>query len=184
LDDENATVNRVLESMEKFPCIHLACHASQHAELSQSTSMMARSNYLRLWRRTFRTPTSHSYLRVKLARATQNLQMKLPILPQVCWGHNKWRTEGTINGSRAARNKTSSGESFWFSLFFSCMGAIHSHLNLIYMPAMHLAVQKIVNKMMLPNSKCGNHGSTVTNQTLIWLTGLRVRADSATVSRL
>jgi len=33
LDDENATVNRVLESMDKFPCIQLACHASQHAEI-------------------------------------------------------------------------------------------------------------------------------------------------------
>jgi len=32
LDDKDGTVNRVLESMEKFPCIHLACHASQHAE--------------------------------------------------------------------------------------------------------------------------------------------------------
>src|SRR6266545_6919067 len=31
LDDKDGTVNRVLESMEKFPCIHLACHASQDA---------------------------------------------------------------------------------------------------------------------------------------------------------
>jgi len=26
LDNGNATVNHVLESMEKFSCIHLACH--------------------------------------------------------------------------------------------------------------------------------------------------------------
>jgi len=30
LDNKDATVNQVLESMEKFSCIHLACHASQH----------------------------------------------------------------------------------------------------------------------------------------------------------
>ena len=30
LDDKDATVNCVLEAMEKFPCIHLACHASQY----------------------------------------------------------------------------------------------------------------------------------------------------------
>ena len=39
LDDENATVNQVLESMEKFPCIHLACHASQHAEAPLKSSI-------------------------------------------------------------------------------------------------------------------------------------------------
>lgn len=30
LIDATATVSRVLESMERFSCIHLACHASQH----------------------------------------------------------------------------------------------------------------------------------------------------------
>jgi len=39
LDNENATVNRVLEAMEKFPCIHLACHASQHAETPLKSSI-------------------------------------------------------------------------------------------------------------------------------------------------
>jgi len=32
LDDEKGTVNRVLESMELFPCIHLACHGSRKAD--------------------------------------------------------------------------------------------------------------------------------------------------------
>jgi len=39
LDNENATVDRVLESMDKFPCIHLACHASQHAETPLKSSI-------------------------------------------------------------------------------------------------------------------------------------------------
>jgi len=39
LDDENATVDRVLESMEKFSCIHLACHASQHAATPLKSSI-------------------------------------------------------------------------------------------------------------------------------------------------
>jgi len=39
LDDENATVNQVLESMEKYSCIHFACHASQHAETPLKSSI-------------------------------------------------------------------------------------------------------------------------------------------------
>jgi CHAT domain-containing protein len=39
LADEDATVLRVLESMEKFPCIHLACHASQHPEIPLKSSI-------------------------------------------------------------------------------------------------------------------------------------------------
>ena len=34
-----ATVNYVLESMEKFSCIHLACHASQYAEIPLKSSI-------------------------------------------------------------------------------------------------------------------------------------------------
>src|SRR5205807_4926499 len=39
LSDENATVKNVLESMEKFACIHLACHASQHVETPLKSSI-------------------------------------------------------------------------------------------------------------------------------------------------
>ena len=39
LDDKNATVSCVLEYMEKFSCIHLACHASQHAETPLKSSI-------------------------------------------------------------------------------------------------------------------------------------------------
>jgi len=39
LGDENASVSRVLESREKFSCIHLACHASQHASMPLKSSI-------------------------------------------------------------------------------------------------------------------------------------------------
>jgi CHAT domain-containing protein len=39
LEGEKATVGHVLESMEKFACIHLACHASQHAETPLKSSI-------------------------------------------------------------------------------------------------------------------------------------------------
>jgi len=39
LGDENATVSHVSKSMEEFPCIHLACHASQHAETPLNSSI-------------------------------------------------------------------------------------------------------------------------------------------------
>jgi len=48
LDDENATVSNVLESMEKFRCIHLACHASQHAETPLESSIHLHDGSLKL----------------------------------------------------------------------------------------------------------------------------------------
>lgn len=39
LGDENATVSRVLASMERFSCIHLACHASQHTSIPLKSSI-------------------------------------------------------------------------------------------------------------------------------------------------
>jgi len=39
LDDGNATVDHVLKSMEKFSCIHLACHISQHADALLKSSI-------------------------------------------------------------------------------------------------------------------------------------------------
>jgi len=39
LDNENATVNQVLDYMEKFSCIHLACHASQDEETPLKSSI-------------------------------------------------------------------------------------------------------------------------------------------------
>jgi len=48
LDDENATVNHVLESMEKYPCVHLACHASQHTETPLKSSIHLHDGRLEL----------------------------------------------------------------------------------------------------------------------------------------
>jgi CHAT domain-containing protein len=39
LIDATATVSGVLESMERFSCIHLACHASQHPETPLRSSI-------------------------------------------------------------------------------------------------------------------------------------------------
>ena len=48
LDDRNATVNHVLEAMEKFPSIHLACHASQHLETPLKSSILLHDGPLEL----------------------------------------------------------------------------------------------------------------------------------------
>ena len=48
LNDGDATVNRVLEAMEKFPSIHLACHASQHMETPLKSSILLHDGPLEL----------------------------------------------------------------------------------------------------------------------------------------
>jgi len=48
LIDATATVSRVLESMDKFSCIHLACHASQHLETPLKSSIDLDDGPLRL----------------------------------------------------------------------------------------------------------------------------------------
>jgi len=48
LDGGNATISRVLESMEEFPCIHLACHASQHMETPLKSSIHLHDGPLKL----------------------------------------------------------------------------------------------------------------------------------------
>ncbi len=48
LDDRNATANRVLESMENFPCIHLTCYASQDVTNPLKSSIYLHDGPLKL----------------------------------------------------------------------------------------------------------------------------------------
>ena len=48
LDDEKATVHRLLEDMEHFPCIHLACHASQNMTTPLKSSIYLHDGHLEL----------------------------------------------------------------------------------------------------------------------------------------
>ena len=48
LDKEKATVHRLLEDMELFPCIHLACHASQNMTTPLKSSIYLHDGNLEL----------------------------------------------------------------------------------------------------------------------------------------